>query len=105
MSRVVDTGVIPECYVDTNLTETLTGIICNHQKGCANVVLNKIKKGSSFFPHVPFAQGSLWAKDVAIYGRVLKRASVRCGGGEDKGVGFIYRSTSIKILNTEFIVN
>lgn len=55
MSRVVDTGVIPECYVDTNLTETLTGIICNHQKGCANVVLNKIQNGSSFFPPVPCA--------------------------------------------------
>ena len=49
MSRVVDTGVIPECYVDTNLTETLTGIICNHQKGCANVVKQMQEKRSDRF--------------------------------------------------------
>lgn len=29
--------IVPECYVDTNLTETLTGFICNHQKGCPAV--------------------------------------------------------------------
>lgn len=49
MSRVVDAGVIPECYIDTNLTETLTGIICNHQKGCANVVKQMIEKRSDRF--------------------------------------------------------
>ena len=49
MSKVVDTGVIPECYVDTNLTETLTGIICNHQKGCANVVKQMREKRSDRF--------------------------------------------------------
>ena len=49
MSRVVDTGVIPECYVDTNLTETLTGIICNHQKGCANVVKQMQEKRADRF--------------------------------------------------------
>ena len=49
MSKVVDTGVIPECYVDTNLTETLTGIICNHQKGCANVVKQMKEKRSDRF--------------------------------------------------------
>ena len=49
MSRVVDPGVIPECYVDTNLTETLTGIICNHQKGCANVVKQMQEKRTDRF--------------------------------------------------------
>lgn len=49
MSKVVDTGVIPECYVDTNLTETLTGIVCNHQKGCANVVKQMMEKRSDRF--------------------------------------------------------
>lgn len=29
--------VIPECYVDTNLINVLTGKFCNHQKGCPNV--------------------------------------------------------------------
>ena len=49
MRRVVDTGVIPECYVDTNLTETLTGILCNHQKGCANVVKQMQEKRADRF--------------------------------------------------------
>lgn len=49
MSRGVDTGVIPECYVDTNLTETLTGIVCNHQKGCANVVKQMKEKHADRF--------------------------------------------------------
>lgn len=30
--------IIPECYIDTNLVETLTCTAgCNHQKGCNNV--------------------------------------------------------------------
>ncbi|KAA6341938.1 hypothetical protein EZS27_010294 [termite gut metagenome] len=39
-----DFCIIPECYIDTNLIETLLSIKrCNHQKGCNNVV--KIMKG------------------------------------------------------------
>lgn len=34
--------IIPECYVDTNLIETLIGMGCNHQKGC-NQVANIMK--------------------------------------------------------------
>lgn len=29
--------VVPECYVDTNLTNVLVGKACNHKKGCTNV--------------------------------------------------------------------
>lgn len=29
--------IIPECYVDTNLIETLLNAGCNHQKGCNQV--------------------------------------------------------------------
>ncbi|MCD8291758.1 MAG: hypothetical protein LUC91_09705 [Prevotella sp.] len=35
-----DSDVIPECYIDTNLVETLLGVYgheINHQKGCNNV--------------------------------------------------------------------
>lgn len=33
-----DLSFIPECYIDTNLTETiLSGIEVNHQKGCGTV--------------------------------------------------------------------
>ena len=46
---MVETGIIPECYVDTNLTETLTGIVCNHQKGCSNVVKQMEEKRSDRF--------------------------------------------------------
>ncbi|KAA6344304.1 hypothetical protein EZS27_008040 [termite gut metagenome] len=39
-----DFCIISECYIDTNLIETLLSIKrCNHQKGCNNVV--KIMKG------------------------------------------------------------
>ncbi|KAA6334000.1 hypothetical protein EZS27_017645 [termite gut metagenome] len=39
-----DFCIIPECYIDTNLIETLLSIKrCNHQKGCNNVV--KTMKG------------------------------------------------------------
>lgn len=38
MNRRAD-FIIPECYVDTNLAETLTCVGgCNHQKGCNQVV-------------------------------------------------------------------
>ena len=49
MRRDVETGIIPECYVDTNLTETLTGFVCNHQKGCANVAKQMQEKRSDQF--------------------------------------------------------
>lgn len=49
MNRKENTGIIPECYVDTNLTETLTGIVCNHQKGCANVVKQMNEKQGDRF--------------------------------------------------------
>lgn len=49
MSREKETGIIPECYVDTNLTETLTGFICNHQKGCANVAKQMKEKRAERF--------------------------------------------------------
>lgn len=29
--------VLPECYVDTNLVNTILGKSCNHQKGCPTV--------------------------------------------------------------------
>lgn len=29
--------ILPECYVDTNLVNTLTDGTCNHKKGCATV--------------------------------------------------------------------
>ncbi len=39
-----DLFIIPECYIDTNLIETLiTTEGCNHQKGC-NTVVNTMKK-------------------------------------------------------------
>lgn len=31
-------SVIPECYVDTNLMNSLLGKSCNHQKGCPTVL-------------------------------------------------------------------
>ena len=37
MAQKQEVTVIPECFVDTNLTETLIGMACNHQKGCATV--------------------------------------------------------------------
>ncbi|KAA6313251.1 hypothetical protein EZS27_035948, partial [termite gut metagenome] len=44
-----DFCIIPECYIDTNLIETLLSIKrCNHQKGCNNVVKTmegKLKDG------------------------------------------------------------
>ena len=49
MKKLKDTAIIPECYVDTNLTETLTGIICNHQKGCPNVVKQMKEKRTDRF--------------------------------------------------------
>lgn len=30
-------AIIPECYIDTNLVNTLVGKFCNHQKGCPTV--------------------------------------------------------------------
>ena len=40
-----DLSIIPECYVDTNLTETLLrGIEVNHQKGCGTVAKKMIEK-------------------------------------------------------------
>lgn len=39
-----DLFIIPECYIDTNLVETLiTTEGCNHQKGC-NTVVNTMQK-------------------------------------------------------------
>lgn len=42
-----DLFIIPECYIDTNLVESLiTTEGCNHQKGCntvANTMKNKFK--------------------------------------------------------------
>lgn len=29
--------ILPECYIDTNLVNTLVGRSCNHQKGCPTV--------------------------------------------------------------------
>lgn len=40
--------VLPECYIDTNLVNTLIGKSCNHQKGCPTVfkVMNERLKDS-----------------------------------------------------------
>lgn len=39
-----DLYIIPECYIDTNLVETLIATEgCNHQKGC-NTVVNTMQK-------------------------------------------------------------
>ena len=39
-----DLFIIPECYIDTNLVETLIATEgCNHQKGC-NTVVNTMKR-------------------------------------------------------------
>lgn len=40
--------VLPECYIDTNLVNTLIGRSCNHQKGCPTVfkVMNERLKDS-----------------------------------------------------------
>lgn len=45
---MIDFSIIPECYVDTNLIETIVPPVkgYNHQKGCGNVVRlmqNKLK--------------------------------------------------------------
>lgn len=42
-------SVIPECYIDTNLVNSLIGKKCNHQKGCPMVfkVMNE-RMGDSF---------------------------------------------------------
>ena len=45
-----DLFIIPECYIDTNLVETL--IItdgCNHQKGCNTVVKTMQQKFANTF--------------------------------------------------------
>lgn len=45
-----DLFIIPECYIDTNLVETL--IItdgCNHQKGCNTVVKTMQQKFANAF--------------------------------------------------------
>lgn len=40
--------ILPECYIDTNLVNTLVGKSCNHQKGCPTVfkVMNERLKDS-----------------------------------------------------------
>lgn len=40
--------IVPECYIDTNLVNTLIGKSCNHQKGCPTVfkVMNERLKDS-----------------------------------------------------------
>lgn len=40
--------ILPECYIDTNLVNTLVGKSCNHQKGCPTVfkVMNERFKDS-----------------------------------------------------------
>lgn len=42
--------IIPECYIDTNLIETLAGIDgCNHQKGCNQVAKVMMEKFADRF--------------------------------------------------------
>jgi hypothetical protein len=43
-------NILPECYVDTNLVETITNSVYNHKHGCDNVVkamleTNNLKDG------------------------------------------------------------
>ena len=49
MAQKQEVTVIPECFVDTNLTETLIGMACNHQKGCATVAKQMKEKCADGF--------------------------------------------------------
>ena len=49
MAQKQEVTVIPECFVDTNLTETLIGMACNHRKGCAMVTKQMKEKCADGF--------------------------------------------------------
>lgn len=52
--------VLPECYVDTNLVNTILGKSCNHQKGCPTVfkVMNeRLKDTFAGFSRQDFLRG------------------------------------------------
>ena len=61
----MDLHILPECYVDTNLVETITKSRFNHKKGCNNVVkamleANHLKDGFAFHMRKPLTYIGLY---------------------------------------------